>query len=200
MSEFKVDNSTFSAEYGRNSGAIVNIATRSGSNELHGEAFDFYRDDQFDSRNYFNPPSRTPQVAVQPQPVRRQPRRTDREEPTFFFVSYEGLRHAQGVDLNSGDADATRSARRSPIRCRGTCCQFIPLANDLAQRQARLIGSALAPVNIDQYTGDIRHNLRQNDDLHVYYAFQSDLRQRAERAGQHRARASATRAAATGRS
>ena len=37
VSEFKVDNSTFSAEYGRNSGAIVNIATRSGSNELHGE-------------------------------------------------------------------------------------------------------------------------------------------------------------------
>src|SRR5947207_4505798 len=56
VSEFKVDNSTFSAEYGRNSGAIVNVATRSGSNTLHGEAFDFYRDDQFDSRNYFNPP------------------------------------------------------------------------------------------------------------------------------------------------
>src|SRR5437879_7482613 len=57
VSEFKVDNSTFSAEYGRNSGAIVNIATRSGANDVHGELFDFYRDDRFDSRNYFNPPS-----------------------------------------------------------------------------------------------------------------------------------------------
>src|SRR3954468_16260476 len=57
VSEFKVDNSTFSAEYGRNSGAIVNVATRSGSNQLHGEAFDFYRDQKFDSRNYFNPAS-----------------------------------------------------------------------------------------------------------------------------------------------
>ena len=57
VSEFKVDNSTFSAEYGRNSGAIVNVATRSGANQIHGEAFDFYRDDTFDSRNYFNPPS-----------------------------------------------------------------------------------------------------------------------------------------------
>ena len=37
VSEFKVDNSTYSAEYGRNSGAIVNIATRSGSNAFHGE-------------------------------------------------------------------------------------------------------------------------------------------------------------------
>src|SRR5262245_1897357 len=57
VSEFKVDNSTFSAEYGRNSGSIVNVATRSGSNTLHGETFDFYRDAKFDSRNYFNPPS-----------------------------------------------------------------------------------------------------------------------------------------------
>ena len=55
VSEFKVDNSTFSAEYGRNSGAIVNVATRSGANQFHGEAFDFYRDQKFDSRNYFNP-------------------------------------------------------------------------------------------------------------------------------------------------
>src|SRR5205085_6149756 len=57
VSEFKVDNSTFSAEYGRNSGSIVNVATRSGSNQMHGEGFDFYRNDKFDSRNYFNPPS-----------------------------------------------------------------------------------------------------------------------------------------------
>src|SRR6476620_8854439 len=53
VSEFKVDNSTFSAEYGRNSGAIVNIATRSGTNDLHGEAFEFFRNDVFDARNFF---------------------------------------------------------------------------------------------------------------------------------------------------
>src|SRR5882762_473433 len=57
VSEFKVDNSTVSAEYGRNSGAIVNVATRSGANTFHGEGFDFYRDDSLDSRNYFNPES-----------------------------------------------------------------------------------------------------------------------------------------------
>src|SRR5581483_3722394 len=67
VSEFKVDNSTFSAEYGRNSGAIVNVATRSGSNQLHGEGFDFYRDDRFDSRNYFNPPSLDSAGKVTPQ-------------------------------------------------------------------------------------------------------------------------------------
>src|SRR4029078_204695 len=57
VSEFKVDNSTFSAECARTSGEIVNAARRSASNQLHGEALDFYRDDRFASRNYFNPPS-----------------------------------------------------------------------------------------------------------------------------------------------
>src|SRR5205814_3378827 len=59
VQEFKVDNSTFSAEYGRNSGAIANIATRSGTNDYHGELFEVLRNDRFDSRNAFNtPPAR----------------------------------------------------------------------------------------------------------------------------------------------
>src|SRR5205807_6222359 len=53
VQEFKVDNSTYSAEYGRNSGAIVNIATRSGSNDFRGEAFEFLRNQRFDARNRF---------------------------------------------------------------------------------------------------------------------------------------------------
>src|SRR4029079_1845522 len=53
VQEFKADNSTFSAEYGRNSGAIVNIATRSGTNSYHGELFEFLRNDVFDARNFF---------------------------------------------------------------------------------------------------------------------------------------------------
>src|SRR5215471_9931906 len=56
VQEFKADNSTYSAENGRNSGAIVNIATRSGANAFHGEAFEFFRNDTLDSRNYFNQP------------------------------------------------------------------------------------------------------------------------------------------------
>ncbi len=54
VSEFKVDNSTYSAEYGRNSGAIVNIATRSGINQFHGELFEFLRNHDLDARNFFN--------------------------------------------------------------------------------------------------------------------------------------------------
>src|SRR5205807_7484708 len=67
VQEFKADNSTFSAEYGRNSGAIVNIATRSGTNEWHGELFEFLRNDALDARNFFDirkPPSKRNQFGA----------------------------------------------------------------------------------------------------------------------------------------
>src|SRR5256714_11702126 len=64
VQEFKADNSTFSAEYGRNSGAIVNIATRSGSNDYHGELFEFLRNNVFDARNFF-------ERTTQPAPFKR---------------------------------------------------------------------------------------------------------------------------------
>ena len=187
VSEFKVDNSTFSAEYGRNSGAIVNVATRSGSNQFHGEGFDFYRDQKFDSRNYFNPPSLNTAGDVTPQSLfnRKQfganlggPVLKNR---SFFFGSYEGLRHEQGVDLNSGTlTDAQRAAVTDPVS--RNLLQYIPRANDLTGTRA--IGSPLAPVTIDQYTIDSRNNLRQNDDLHFYYAFQTDSRLESNAQGQ----------------
>ena len=101
VSQFKVDNSTFSAEYGRNSGAIVNIATRSGTNEVHGEAFEFFRNEGLDARNFFNV-----------EPARQSPFKRNQfgvsvggpivKNRTFFFGSYEGLRQRQGIDVNSG--------------------------------------------------------------------------------------------------
>jgi len=187
VSEFRVDNSTFSAEYGRNSGAIVNVATRSGSNQMHGEAFDFYRDDRFDSRNYFNPPSKDSAGNETVQSLFNRKQFGVNlggalvKNRSFYFGSYEGLRHKQGVDMNSGTlTDAQRAAVTDPVSRR--LLQFIPVANDLTGTRA--IGSPLAPVTIDQYTIDSRNNLRQNDDLHFYYAFQSDSRLESNAQGQ----------------
>ncbi|HEY7290779.1 MAG TPA: carboxypeptidase regulatory-like domain-containing protein [Vicinamibacterales bacterium] len=187
VSEFKVDNSTFSAEYGRNSGAIVNVATRSGTNSFHGEAFEFYRDDSFDSRNYFNPPSIQADGSITPQSLfnRKQfganlggPIAKNR---SFFFFSYEGLRHEQGVDLNSGTlTNAQRAAVTDPVA--KNLLQYIPVANDLTGTRA--ISSPLAPVTNDQYTIDSHNNLRQGDDLHIYYAFQKDSRLESNAQGQ----------------
>ena len=175
VQEFKVDNSTYSAEYGRNSGAIVNIATRSGGNSFHGEAFEFIRNDVFDARNFFDaqkPPFKRNQFgAALGGPIRK--------DHTFFFFTYEGVRQRQGLTLNSNTlTDAQRAGVTDPV-VKGLL-PFIPQATRVDTVNGvpvgRFQGAATAPVNIDQFTGDISHVLGRNDRLHGYYAFQRDLR------------------------
>jgi hypothetical protein len=182
VSEFKVDNSTFSAEYGRNSGAIVNIATRSGANDVHGEAFEFFRDQSLDSRNYFNPATLPGSTNVLPQSTFRRNQFGANfggpiaKNKTFFFGTYEGLRQRQGIDINSGVlSDAQRAAVTDPVTRR--LLPLIPTSNATgAAGDARFLGSATAPVDIDQFTGDLRHNVSTADAVHWYYAWQRDQR------------------------
>ncbi len=176
VSEFKVDNSTYSAEYGRNSGAIVNIATRSGSNAFHGELFEFIRNNALDARNFFNP------VGQPMSPFQRNQFGANfggpiKKDKTFFFLSYEGLRQRQGLTLNTTVLSA---AQRSTVTAGGNATTqailgLIPTANDPTGKQ--FLGSATAPVDIQQGTADISHNINNNLRLHGYYAGQHDLRQ-----------------------
>jgi hypothetical protein len=171
VQEFKVDNSTYSAEYGRNSGAIVNIATRSGSNSFHGEAFEFLRNDALDARNFFDrtkPPFKRNQFGgALGGPVFR--------DKTFFFFSYEGLRQRQGLTLNGNSlTDAQRaSVTNQTVR---RLLDVIPQATSVDNGIGRFQGSGTAPVDLDQWTGDVSHNFGANDRLHGYYAIQRDKR------------------------
>jgi hypothetical protein len=181
VQEFKVDNSTFNAEYGRSSGAIVNIATRSGGNRFHGEGFDFVRNHFFDARNFFNPALSASGAAIAQNPFKRNqfgaalggPIWKDR---TFFFFSYEGLRQRQGITINttvlSDPERAAATAAGNP-----TVLKLLPLIPPTNSGTNTFLGSAVAPVNIDQWTLDLSHNFSANDRLHGYYVFQRDLRQ-----------------------
>jgi len=175
VQEFKVDNSTYSAQYGRNSGAIVNIATRPGTNSLHGEVFEFVRNNYFDARNYFN---RSP---IQQSPFVRNNFGADAGAPiwkdhTFFFLSYEGLRQRQGIPINqpvlTADQRATATAAGNP-----TVAKLLALIPQPNTGTSLFLGSATAPVNIDQGTANLSHNFGSNDRINWYFAFQKDLRQ-----------------------
>lgn len=174
VAEFKVDNSTYSAEYGRNSGAIVNIATRAGTNDFHGEVFEYLRDWAMDARNYFN------RVGVPQSQFIRNQYGADGGGPiiknkTFFFLSWEGLRQRQGVTINSGVLTADQRAQAAAIN-NPTVTKLLALIPQANTGTSRFLGSGAAPVDIDQGTANISHTLSASDRLNFYFAYQHDLR------------------------
>jgi hypothetical protein len=168
IQEFKVDNSPFTVEHGHVSGAIVNIVTRSGANQVHGEAFEFLRNDALDARNFFE------FTASEPHPFERHqfggglsgPIVRDR---TFFFATYEGLRQEQGLDINSLVlSDEQRAAAIDPVIQR--LIAFIPRANFFdADGTPHFVGAATARVETDHWTADLLQNVGPNDRLHAFY-------------------------------
>jgi outer membrane receptor protein involved in Fe transport len=100
LQEFKVQTNAYSAEFGRGNGAIVNAAIKSGTNQLHGSAWEFLRNDKLDGRNYFDPVGPVPPYkqnqfgATFGGPVLL-PHLYDGRGRTFFFADYEGFRVRQ---------------------------------------------------------------------------------------------------------
>jgi hypothetical protein len=93
IQEFKVITNTFDAEYGRNSGAVINVVTKSGTNKFHGSIYDYVRNSIFDAKGYFN--------LTKPDDTQNQFGATIggpvRKDKTFFFVSYEGRQLVEGI-------------------------------------------------------------------------------------------------------
>ncbi len=96
IEEFNLQ-SQFGAEYGRNSGSVVNIVTRSGTNQLHGSAFDFFRNSGLDARNFFNTEPR--QSVFQNNNFGGALGGPIVKDRTFFFGAYEGQRERVGSDF-----------------------------------------------------------------------------------------------------
>jgi hypothetical protein len=174
VQEVKIDNFTFSAEYGRNSGSIVNIATRNGTNEWHGEGYEFLRNDFLDARNFSNP------VGVLMAPFKRNQFGADgggpiRKDKTFFYLSYEGLRQRQSVPLTTtvlSDAQRAQALASSDAVIQ----KLIPMIPQANSPGNVFVASAVAPVSIDQGTADVSHNFSDANRIHFYYVFQRDNR------------------------
>jgi Carboxypeptidase regulatory-like domain len=96
ISEFRVITNSFDAEYGRNSGAVVNVVTKSGTNELHGSAFEFFRNKDLNAKGFYDP--------VKPDFQQNQFGGTlggpIKKDKTFIFGSFEGRRIKQGISSN----------------------------------------------------------------------------------------------------
>lgn len=100
--EFKVLTGSFSAEFGRGAG-VVSVSTKSGTNELHGTAFEFLRNDRLDARNYFNPktqakpPYRRNQYGIAAGGPIVLPKIYDGKNRSFFYMDYFGMKERKGL-------------------------------------------------------------------------------------------------------
>src|SRR6267143_6323455 len=97
VKEFSVLASNYTAEYGRTSGGVINAITRSGSNSIHGSAYEFFRNDALDASNFIDNENGRPKP-----PLRRNQFGGSLGGPiiknkTFFFADYEAIRRTQGV-------------------------------------------------------------------------------------------------------
>jgi hypothetical protein len=94
IQEFSVVTSNYSAEYGKTSGGVVNATTRSGTNQFHGDAYEFLRNSALDARNFFDGPTIPPFKRNQFGAAAGGPIRKDH---TFIFGDYEGIRQSLGT-------------------------------------------------------------------------------------------------------
>ena len=176
VKEFRVLTSAYSAEYGRAAGGVFVAVTKSGTNGLHGSAFEFLRNDQFDARNFFDggkPEFRRNQFGFTlGGPIIR--------NKTFFFGSYEGLREFKGITTVSvvpdADARAGRLPGQAPVAVNTLSRQILdlyPAANgrNFGDGTAEFTGTTNRISGDDFFTMRVDHNLSSSDSMFVRYLF-----------------------------
>ncbi len=114
IEEFRVLTNTFDAEYGRNSGSVINVVTKSGTNQLHGNVYEFFRNKVLNANNYCLTAAEG-LTCDKPQFNQNQFGGTlggpIKKDQTFFFASYEGRRIRQGLQ---SPAVTVPSAQETP--------------------------------------------------------------------------------------
>jgi hypothetical protein len=166
MEEFRIQTSTYAPEFGRMPGGQISIVTRSGTNGLHGAAFDYLRNDVLDANNWFNGYTNNPPL---PKAEERQndfggtlggPIVKDR---TFFFFSYEGLR------LRLPETQLTTvpdlAARTNALPAVQSFLNAYPIPNgpdNPATGIAQFNGSFSNPASLNAYSIRVDHRISQS--------------------------------------
>lgn len=183
LQEFRVQSSTYSAEYGRNPGGQFSIATRSGTNEWHGTLFDYFRNDALDANDWFNNYYGKNEPALRQNdfggtlggPV-RVPGLYNGRDRTFLFISYEGLRLVQPQAASVSYVPDTALRQAAPAALQPVLNSF-PIQNgaEILDQQgnptglARFIGTWSNPSQVDAYSVRLDHNF--NEKLKSFFRF-----------------------------
>ena len=180
LQEFRIQTSTFAPEFGRTPGAQISIVTRSGTNQFHGTAFDYLRNDLFDANDWFADSADLPKAKERQNDfggVLGGPILKDR---TFFFFSYEGLRLRLPQTSLTNVPD--NNARQNAAAAMKPYLNAYPLQNgadNSATGVAQFNSSFSNPATLDAYSLRVDHKLNQEVSIFGRYDYSpSELDQR----------------------
>jgi hypothetical protein len=179
IQEFEVQTNTFAAEYGRSSGSVVNLVTKSGTNLLHGSVYEFLRNDVLDARNYFND-----------EPFAKSALRLNQfggtiggpiiKNRTFFFLNYEGFRRRAGITRITNVPTLSQRAGTFDDGSGGVITvpvnsvsaevfNLFPQPN-LNSQTGNFVSSPEQSDDTDQFLVKVDHRLRSSDALSLRYS------------------------------
>jgi hypothetical protein len=194
MEEFRLNVNAYSPEYGRSNGGTVMVVGKSGSNELHGTLFEFFRNEDLNARNYFAPPGRKPEFRRNQYgftlggPIRR--------NRTFFFADWQGTWLRTGVTRQSvvptlaqrsgvftaAVYDPHSSPRVAFPNNTVPVSRFDPLALQILQHYPspnasganNFVQTGVEPDRQDQFDGRVDHIFREKHRAFVRYSYLRD--------------------------
>jgi Carboxypeptidase regulatory-like domain/TonB-dependent Receptor Plug Domain len=185
IQEFNIQ-SQFGAEYGRNSGSVVNIVTRSGTNILHGSLYEYNRNSAFDARNYFNTKFQSDGA---PNPQSRFNNNNFGgslggpiiKDKVFFFFAYEGQRERVGSDFALAVPSQAQIAEAQTVAVTTTVPgaavpsvnpALIKITNLFPTSNSNSLSYSVRDKNDgDNLIGKVDYRINQNNSLSARYAF-----------------------------
>jgi hypothetical protein len=189
LQEFRVNSSTYSAEYGRNPGGQLAFDTKSGANKWHGTGYDYLRNNYFDANDWFNdyfdsaePPTRQNDFGGTLGGPARIPGLYNGKDKTFFFVSYEGLRLIQPQPATTFSVPdlCMRGAGGCPSGRAPAAAALLPVVNafplpspngveDAVNGVGQAIVTSTNPSSLNSTS--VRFDHAVNDRLRVFFRF-----------------------------
>jgi outer membrane receptor protein involved in Fe transport len=184
VEEFTVLTNTYSAEYGRASGGVFNIATRSGTNQLHGTVFEYLRNSALDAANFFENATRSPKAPFKRNQFGFSVGGPIIKNKLFVFGSYEGFRESLGI--TDVQAVPSLAARREAFLPAGVTINaavipylaLIPAPTvdfGPTSQTGIFAGQFKQPANLNTYNVRGDYNLSKHDTLFARYT-QNDSR------------------------
>jgi len=182
LQEFRVQSSTYSAEYGRNPGGQFAFQTKSGANQWHGSAYDYLRNGFFDATDWFNTFNNIPPAALRQNDFGGTFGGPIKKDKTFFFVSYEGLRlTAPQPVVTTFVPDAGLRATAAPSLQPILNAWPLPTGPDQPNGMAQFVGTWSNPSSLDSISARLDHSV--NDKLRIFFRFANTTSNSSTRGG-----------------